>query len=188
MTRSTIAKPVIIDGVAYKSLSKAEKILGISKGFLSLLKNKGRTEFKGMKLDFGKNAKISRLCRVYSPTLDKYFKSISKAAKYAGVDDWTMSKKMETAGEFIDKDNIRYIRLNPMNTKNQYENTGSTLQKIRKTKKCRIEKQITEPCPVFIKDAISQYIKQLIKDSGVWEKICEAMDYCKINEFKIKKD
>lgn len=188
MVRSTLAKPVKIDGVSYDSLAKAEKILGISKGFLSLLRNKGRTEFKGMKLDFGKvKPKSNKFCGVYSPTLDKYFKTISKAAKYAKVDDWTMSRKMETAGEFIDSDNIKYIRLEPMNTKNMYKNTGPELQKIRKPRKKVIQSQV-ETCPVFIKDAISQYIKQLIKDSGVWDKICEAMDYCKIKEFKIKKD
>jgi hypothetical protein len=58
-----------------------------------------------------------------------WFKSIKDAAAYAQVDGWTMSKKMETSGSFIDNNGDEYIRETPMKTKNKYKNTGKKLCK-----------------------------------------------------------
>lgn len=71
----------------------------------------------------------NRRIRVYCKNLSKWFKSISAAASFAGVDGWSMSKKMETAGSFIDNKGNEYIREKPMRTKNRYQNTGKTLKR-----------------------------------------------------------
>ena len=70
-----------------------------------------------------------RNCRVWCPIKDKWFKSIRAAAKFAGVNEWTMSKKMEVSGSFIDAEGNEYFRDRPMKTKNNYEDTGKAMKK-----------------------------------------------------------
>lgn len=72
---------------------------------------------------------MAKNCRVYCKDLDIWFKTITAASKYAGVKDWSMSKKMESAGSFVDDAGHIYIREKPMKTKNRYKNTGSTLKR-----------------------------------------------------------
>ena len=65
--------------------------------------------------------------RVINTTKNIWFKSIQDAAAYAQADGWTMSKKMETSGSFIDNNGDEYIRETPMQTKNTYKTTGKKL-------------------------------------------------------------
>ena len=82
-----------------------------------------------------KPKKQTKGCPVYCETLNKTFKSIKEAAQFAKADNWTMSIKMDVAGQFVDKEGNVYKRLKPMDTKNTYRNTGAALQKIFKNKK-----------------------------------------------------
>lgn len=75
-------------------------------------------------------------CRVYCKNLDIWFSTITAAAKHAGVNSWTMSLKMDTAGSFIDRFGNEYIRERPMETKNKYKNRGKKIKReIKKHKR-----------------------------------------------------
>lgn len=56
----------------------------------------------------------------------KLYTSIRDAANAAGVNEWTMSYKMVSAGGFVDKDGNEYTRVDPANFKNNYPDTGKT--------------------------------------------------------------
>lgn len=143
-------KGVIIEGTKFNSITEAAKYIDPARniqGNLShaLLYNSDR-KYKGLSIAYADKKledkikqkyientciesirKSKKSCPVVCKTLGKTFGSICDAAKYAKVNEWTMSKKMETAGKFIDKNNNEYVRLVPMNTKNTYVNTGTTL-------------------------------------------------------------
>lgn len=78
---------------------------------------------------------MGRRVRVINITKDIWFDTIGEAAKYAKIDGWTMSKKMETSGSFVDDNGDEYIRETPMRTKNKYKNTGKKLCKVGSHKK-----------------------------------------------------
>lgn len=126
-----------------------------------------------------------RRIRVYCKTLSKWFKSISAAAKFAGVDGWSMSKKMETAGSFIDDIGREYIREKPMRTKNKYENTGKTLKrKCDKRVRRKSVKQLIAEQPVKEKEFVYADLPKPVRDL-IDEKI---VDMCNHNRpwFEIK--
>lgn len=132
-----------------------------------------------------------RKVKVYCKTLSKWFKSIRSAAKFAGVDDWSMSKKMETAGSFIDNNGNEYIREKPMKTKNQYENTGKTLK--RKTDKRKRRKplnQLLAEHPVKEKEEIiygllPKAVRDLI-DERITEMCNQNRPWLEIKDFILK--
>jgi len=113
-------------------------------------------------------------CPVYCETLNKTFKSITAAAKFAKADNWTMSIKMDVAGQFVDKEGNVYKRLKPMDTKNVYRNTGDAVQKIFKTKKSfskqlnmipvvnevKVEKKVEVPNSITM-------IKEVLKENAM---------------------
>lgn len=140
---------VIVEGTTFNSIKEAANYIDSSRGVYvqlahALARNCER-KYKGLSIAYADEElenqvkqklltkslphKYSKIgCPVLCKTTGKRFKSITKAAKHANVNDWTMSKKMETAGKFMDKHNNEYIRLVPMNTKNVYANTGATLK------------------------------------------------------------
>ena len=61
---------------------------------------------------------------VYCKTIDRWFPSIQSAAKFAGVNGWTMGMKMQSSGGFIDANGREYIRKTPMKSKNIYPDYG----------------------------------------------------------------
>ena len=73
----------------------------------------------------------------------KIYDSIRDAAEAAGVNEWTMSYKMVSAGGYIDEQGNEYTRVDPANFKNEYPNTG-------KTKRC--EGSHTKRTPVETSD------------------------------------
>jgi len=116
----------------YSSLADASKALNLksSTGLKQAIYN-NKTEYHGLPLKILRTIRKSdsvKYCPVYCENLHKKFKTITLAAQFAGVNDWTMSKKMTTSGQFIDDKGNVYKRLKPMNSKNIYENTGSTLK------------------------------------------------------------
>ena len=131
--------PVLVDGVAYNSIRDAEKFCGFPVNTLAKPLRQGRKIYKGHTIEYvlpsqkdkykHKNTKaVKVLCVTTGVTYNK----LGDAAKVAGEDQWTMSKKMETSGGYIDKNGNEYVRLSPMVSKNTYKNTGKTLKKIRK--------------------------------------------------------
>lgn len=100
--------------------------------------------------------------RVYCKTLKKWFRSIKDAAKFAKVDDWTMSKKMSTAGSFVDCDGNKYVRLEPMKSKNVYTNTGTTLKHNVKRHK-RVKTEQIEKVDDFVFGDLPVPVQQLIE-------------------------
>ena len=139
MSRKKI--PVKIEDKTFNSLQDACLYLKLtsSHGLAKALRD-GRSIYKGLSIQkveqpvkpTHKNKRrgnIKSACPVICETLNKKFNTIKSAAKFAKVDGWTMSKKMETAGQFKDSLGNIYKRLKPMNTKNTYENTGDTVLK-----------------------------------------------------------
>lgn len=118
---------------------------------------------------------MSKGIKVYCKTIDKWFKNITTAARFAKANDWTMSKKMETAGSFIDKEGREYIRQKPMNTKNKYENTGKTIKRSNKKNKEQFFPMIDEilkkpekkimfgDYPIVIQNLIEEHAKDMLK-------------------------
>lgn len=127
---------VKIENKTFNSLKEACEFLKIQNvaGLANAI-SKGNTKYKGLNIERisakptgNKTNHKQKSCPVICETLNKRFKTIKAAATYAQVDQWTMSKKMTTAGQFKDKDGNIYKRLKPMNSKNVYENTGDTLK------------------------------------------------------------
>ena len=127
---------VKIENKTFNSLKEACEFLKIQNvAGLAHAISKGNTRYKGLNIErisakstSNKAKHKQKNCPVICETLNKKFKTIRAAATYAQVDQWTMSKKMTTAGQFKDKDGNIYKRLKPMNSKNVYENTGDTIK------------------------------------------------------------
>lgn len=204
--------PVIVDGIAYNSCAEAEKALGIVPCSLALRLRRGGRTFKGHTIEPVMPSQIKLLPRkkrepinrikVYSPTLNKTFPSIEGAAKVAQVDSWTMSKKMEASGGFIDKNGNEYIRLKPMKTKNTYSDTGKTLAKTHSFAHRTVVKPVDnkpvntgtpvrvvkEEIPQIVKDAINDKIVQILKDNNIYQQIVDLLNYGGFSTIKIKND
>ncbi len=130
--------PVLVDGVAYNSITDAEKLCGFSANTLAKPLRQGIKIYKGHTIEYvlpsqkdRRKPKAGKPVKVLCVTTGVVYNKLGDAAKVAGADAWTMSKKMETAGGYIDKNGDEYIRLTPMVTKNDYKNTGKTLKAIR---------------------------------------------------------
>lgn len=120
----------------------------------------GNKQYKGLNIEVipteskVKGKRDKRPCPVVCENLNLHFKTITAAAKYAQVDGWTMSKKMETAGQFVDSKGNVFKRLKAMKTKNVYENTGDTIKTSRPfahrtvKKKAYVQPEVKEVKPV----------------------------------------
>lgn len=178
--------PVIVDGVAYNSLIEAERTLGFPQSVLySAIRNR---KYKNHKVEPLYPSTINKLksrkqregTKVYCKTIDKTFDSIEDAARFANADGWTMGKKMEASGGFVDKKGNEYVRLKPMDTKNTYNDTGKTIKKERQSKqRTVVEKPQAEKqdVPQVVKDAINEKIIALLKDKGLYEDIVALLKY-----------
>lgn len=146
MAKNNKKVAVIVEGTRFESITSAAKYLGVvpariwdaahGSGKLKdlAIKFENPAQSQALSLTKGyqspkKTRKDKRNCPVFCETLNKKFKTISAASKFAGVNGWTMGVKMQTAGQFIDKKGNVYKRLKPMNTDKTYTNTGDTLQK-----------------------------------------------------------
>lgn len=186
-------KPVLVDGVAYNSCHDAEQLLGFPKNVLAGALNNMQKFYKGHAIEYvypsdtkttPKNDGRKSGTGVYCENLNKHFPSINDAAKFAQADAWTMSKKMEFAGKFIDDNGNVYIREQPMKTINVYKNTGAKLKRKVTTPYTRT---LTEPktpvieskdeIPQVVKDAIIDKLKDLLKNSNVRDEMTELMKY-----------
>jgi len=185
--------PVIVDGIAYNSFSEAENKLGLVRNSLSQTIKQGRKIYKGHKVELVAPSMRTRMgCKVYCQQKDKTYKSISDAAKDAGVDDWTMSKKMEFAGGFIDKNGNEYKRIVPMNTNNVYSTKGKTVREyVAVDKDIKIGdavKLVKQDVPQTVKDAITDKIIKILKDSGIYDQIIDLLNFGGFSTLKLKND
>ena len=157
-------KTIDVNGKRFKSLSQAAKYIRISASRLSeLLRNKKEFMYDNFRIQEINKPKIPKLkskyCKVLQVNTGKIFNTIEAASRYAGVDSWTMSVKMEVAGSFIDKNGNEYKRLSPMITKNKYVNTGKTI----KTE--HVVKQIKENNDIYYIEEKKDDIPQIVKDA-----------------------
>lgn len=118
--------------------------------------------------------------KVYCKTLNRWFNSIKSAAQFAKVDDWTMSRKMDVLGSFIDNYGNEYERTEPMVTKNKYNEITKTVKthKIKKrTVKPKEEKTniVFADYPKIIQDLIQEKIVNMMQNKESWEKIKDFM-------------
>lgn len=204
--------PVLVDGMPYNSCSEAELELKIPPTTLARKLRAGKTIYKGHRIEpvyrqapRNKAACIKVLCETTGVT----YNSISDAARVAKADTWTMSKKMEFAGSFVDAKGNVYKRLEPMKTKNVYNNTGSTVTRevpfvSRKSKttvpvnitpavadlvKQNEEKVTKKPdVPQIVKDAITEKIVKILKDKGCYEEIIDLLNYGGFATIKLVND
>jgi hypothetical protein len=142
-----------------------------------------------------KNYKSSPVKMVTKDGIEKIFISITDAAKYAQVNSWTMSIKMQVWGYFQDANGNKYYRLDEMKTKNKYETSSPKMihkqakykKKQVKTKEVKEETIKEEPKKEVIKQQkiqsiivetddpvikmINERIVKILKDAGVYEEI-----------------
>ena len=192
-THSREPIPVIVDGVAYNSCHEAERAFNLANGSISCALKAGSKVCKGHKIELVAPSMRSRLgCKVYCKQKDKTYKSISDAAKDAGVDDWTMSKKMEFAGGFIDKNGNEYKRTVPMNTNKVYSTKGKTVREYiavdKDIKTGDAVKLVKQDVPQIVKDAITDKIIKILKDSGIYDQIIDLLNFGGFSTLKLKND
>lgn len=131
------------------------------------------------------------------------FDSFTEAAKALEVDSWTLSRKIETNGYFVDKDGLIWEREHPMVSKNKYPKMSPYYKPKRKYVRHKkkedleaedqqiiqsfIEVGTKKDCPNFIVSALAEKTKALMIEKGIWDEICEAMEYCGLKSFTVYK-
>lgn len=130
--------PVLVDGKYYNNCAEAERAIGAASSTISDALRRGAPMVLGHTVEALMPSMIKKYpnkkdtrrngTKVECITTGVVYKSINEAAAAANCDSWTMSKKMETSGGFVDAFGNEYRRLSPMATKNNYEDTGKTVQ------------------------------------------------------------
>lgn len=151
-TRKPVA--VIIEGEEFASMQAAASFLGTKSvnvwraahtngqlnGLSVRLKDPSQSQAKSLSPSYAKEyykKKVmskkrgqAKSCPVYCENLNKTFRTIGDAAKFAKVSGYTLSTKTETCGKFIDKAGNVYTRLKPMQqrTSKVYPDTGAEVK------------------------------------------------------------
>ena len=183
--------PVLVDGVAYNSCAEAERFLNMPPCVISKALRCNQKHCCGHDIEpvFPSQIKpIEKKVKVYCETTGIMYDSICEAAKVADVDNWTMGKKMEASGAFIDSKGNVYKRMTPMNTKNKYRDTGKRVKRKRvyapRSVKLGEPTVISIPpvaekpvVPQIVRDAINDKIIQLLKEKGVYDDVIALLEY-----------
>lgn len=210
--------PVIVDGKPYNSCLEAEEALGLSRCAISHAVSRGKTFVRGHKIELvypsmAKTVKKTRAnaVKVECITTGVVYDNMMEASRAANADEWTMSKKMEVSGGFIDACGNEYRRLTPMRTKNIYVDTGKTIKKARVFSNRTVKPSLTDQdveikkanhetafpldiptkkteVPQIVKDAINDKIIKLLKDKNIYDEIIELLNYGGFSSIKVKKD
>ena len=187
--RATV--PVLVDGVAYNSCAEAERAVGLPPCVISKALRCGQKHCCGHDIEpvFPSQIKhIEKKVKVYCETTGIMYDSIKEAAKVADVSDWTMSRKMETSGAFIDSKGHIYKRMTPMETKNKYKDTGKSVKykreyaprcvKLEEPTVISIPPVAEKPVvPQIVRDAINDKIIALLKEKGVYDDVIALLEY-----------
>ena len=120
---------------------------------------------------------MAKKIKVYCETLDIWFNSIQDAAKYAGCNDWSMSKKMDIMGSFVDKAGNVYKRAEPMKTKNKYKTRTNytSINKGRYSRKPNVKKETASfkfaDLPKAVQELIEERISEMLEQNKPWSEI-----------------
>lgn len=132
---------------------------------------------------------MAKSCKVYCKTLNKWFKTIKAAAKFAKANDWSMSKKMDVSGVFVDEEGREYIRQTPMETKNKYPDTGSRVLKTWTRKRTKKKEQyfpmidellnqkpekkkiVFGDYPIVVQRVIEEHAKEMLRMGTPFDKV-----------------
>ena len=161
----------------YESMRDVARAFGCSyQTILKRFKEEGQVKDNVLTLDnfeLRHGAKAKKYGRVGCPvrcvTTGKEYSCISQAAKAIGVNNWTMSWKMEKAGKFIDNNGNEYVRLIPMKTNRDYPDTSANI--IREHSIKSIKHHIPT---VFVKENTSlEQALEVIKNEAI-ERIKEG--------------
>ena len=115
--------------------------------------------------------------KVFCEDLGIWFNSIKEAAAFAKVDDWTMSKKMDIEGSFIDLENHIYKREKPMITKNNYRIKGNyqSIKRKKHTRKPNKKKETANfafaDLPKVVQELIEEKISEMLEQNKPWSEI-----------------
>lgn len=189
--------PVLMDGVMYSNCAEAERAIGVGSSTISDALRRGATSVRGHKIEAVYPSDINKrkaktpkknAVKVKCITTGVVYNNIMEASAAANADVWTMSKKMEAAGGFIDANGNEYIRLTPMRTKNVYENTGKSVKhkrvyaprcvKLGEPTVISIPPVAQKPeVPQVVKDAINDKIIALLKEKGVYDDVIALLEY-----------
>lgn len=190
MAKNNKKVAVVVEGTRFDSITSAAKYLGVVPAQVwSAAHGSGRLKDLAIKFEHPEQSQALSLAKGYKPkkakndkrncpviceTLNRKFKTITAAAKHAHVNEWTMGLKMQTAGQFVDKEGNVYKRLKPMNTNKVYTNTGDTMQK-------EVKKH-SKAIPVVAEPKVSgiALAKQILKG--------KAIDYIQNNNFDVAKE
>jgi len=194
MAKNNKKVAVVVEGTRFDSITSAAKYLGVVPAQVwSAAHGSGRLKDLAIKFEHPEQSQALSLAKGYKPakvkkdkrncpviceTLNKKFKTITAAAKHAHVNEWTMGLKMQTAGQFIDKEGNVYKRLKPMNTNKVYTNTGDTMQK--EVKKHSKAIPVVAEQPAQPKVSGIALAKQILKG--------KAIDYIQNNNFNLAKE
>ena len=161
---------VIVEGKEFESMQAAATFIGTKSvniwraahtnheynGLSVYLKNPEDSQAKSLSSSYAreyyhKKKQLKDNAVIRCENLNKSFKTIADAAKFANTSSYTISTKTETAGRFVDKAGNVYTRLKPMKqrTSKVYPNTGEELQIERMSGYTRNDTRKTEqPKPV----------------------------------------
>lgn len=200
--------PVLVDGVMYNSCKEAETFLGCANGSIAdAIRRRGKTVFMGHLIEpvypsmVGKRKRnTQKAVNVLCKTTGITYNTIMEAAKVAEADDWTMSKRMKAKGSFIDKNGNEYIRLKPMEKKNndkidnkptinhpkqRFFPTFDELVPIEHKIPVEPVKEKKDAVPQIVKDAIDEKIILMLKEKGLYEDIVNLLNYGGFSTIKI---
>lgn len=170
--------PVLVDGIMYNSFKDAEKALGCGRSYLSLALRRGQTNIKGHTIEPVYPSMVGKKkiggTKVLQVNTGVVFNSIRDASIEADADEWTMSKKMEFAGSFIDKFGNEYKRLTPMDTQKVYYAGNKTVGKyVSPQHNNIIEKRnyIYADLPKAIKELVDEKISNMFESGKSWQEI-----------------
>lgn len=136
---------------------------------------------------------------MFCKTLNIWFKTITSAANFAKADNWTMSRKMDVLGSFIDANGNEYIREKPMRTKNNYTehfNTMVAKRTIVRRKKQTVKSMeymlVKQPAfadyPKPIQNLIKEKLTDMITNNKPWAEIKQFMKDTGCKELTIRAD
>lgn len=118
---------------------------------------------------------MAKAVRVYCETLDIWFNTIKEAAIYAGCDGWSMSKKMDIMGSFVDNAGNVYKRETPMQTRNTY-NTTTNYTSVKRGKYSRKPNNkkadfVFSDLPKVVQELIEEKISEMLEQNKPWSEI-----------------